>query len=933
MKINNRRKIIKSFSVIIAILLIAIMTTTISFATNENNTIKAYNALSKDVFYAYKSNIVSVTFSDIIDEERINSENVKEKWNISAAENGNVMAWIEINEDTTTAAGEDRYDLYISADGEITANTNSSSLFYDFQNLEVINGLEHFDTTGVTRMHKMFFNCTGLKSLDLSTFKTNNVTTMNEMFYNCSSLEYLDVSSFDTSKVTKIAAMFYNCNKLTSLNVENFDLSKVPATTSMFADCSGLTSLKFDNFNMVANKDMSFMFAGCSSLTDLCVNKLNVSNVEYLIGTFQGCSSLKNVELKNLKKVIDMSLLFSECTNLQSVNFEGFSSTALNNTSYLFEKCSSIKELDLSLLNTSNVTTMKSMFFGCNNLTSLNISNFNTEKVKSMFQMFEGCSSLETLDISSFNTSKVTDMAFMFAKCSKLKSIDLNHLNTENVVTMGGLFNQCTSLETVNINKLNTASVNNMHNMFNACYSLKTIDISNFITDKVTLMSFMFGGCKNLETIYVGENWSTEKVTTSQYMFNKCYKLKGNITYDETKIDHTYANTENYLTFKPTEFKYIINVPFKENLIHVGQITPINPTTTPAGNKEPFTFTSSDTNVLTVDENGNMKGISYGTTIVTVSISNGFSKNIQVRVSPNRGTVPVTFESTNTIDVLWVALDGGYVYNKVLPGETFDAYIGSSVYIKINKTYDHYYYTINNKTHEDEKHVLIMFDEPSIIRVTGKNNNESENCTEHIGGIANCQDKAICLLCGKSYGEIDPNNHKNIVIDKAVKSTCAATGLTEGSHCNVCNTIITKQEILPKLEHTKKVILAVPATCTRTGLTEGIFCTTCNETVVKRKETPKLDHTPETVRALKPTCTRPGSTEWTRCSVCKETLTPTTSVPATGHDYDDKGFCKTCGINACPHMCHDNHLLWKIILFFWKLFKINPVCDCGLKHY
>lgn len=38
----------------------------------------------------------------------------------------------------------------------------------------------------------------------------------------------------------------------------------------------------------------------------------------------------------------------------------------------------------------------------------------------------------------------------------------------------------------------------------------------------------------------------------------------------------------------------------------------------------------------------------------------------------------------------------------------------------------------------------------------------------------------------------------------------------------------------------------------------------------------------------------------------------------------------------CNHMCHKSGFMgfiWKILRFFYKLFKINPVCDCGVRHY
>ncbi|MGN1117151.1 MAG: hypothetical protein ACI4RU_00925, partial [Acutalibacteraceae bacterium] len=58
-------------------------------------------------------------------------------------------------------------------------------------------------------------------------------------------------------------------------------------------------------------------------------------------------------------------------------------------------------------------------------------------------------------------------------------------------------------------------------------------------------------------------------------------------------------------------------------------------------------------------------------------------------------------------------------------------------------------------------------------------------------------------------------------------------------------------------------------------------------------------------------------------------------------DSDADGKCDICGetldaVKNCTHLCHKTGFLgfiWKIINIFNKLFKINPVCSCGMKHY
>ena len=79
----------------------------------------------------------------------------------------------------------------------------------------------------------MFFICISLKSLDLSHLNTSSLIDMSFMFTNCYSLEFLNIN-FDTSLVTSMECLFFNCSSLTSLSLENFDTSLVQTMREMF---------------------------------------------------------------------------------------------------------------------------------------------------------------------------------------------------------------------------------------------------------------------------------------------------------------------------------------------------------------------------------------------------------------------------------------------------------------------------------------------------------------------------------------------------------------------------------------------------------------------------------------------------------------------------------------------------------------------------
>ena len=57
----------------------------------------------------------------------------------------------------------------------------------------------------------------------------------------------------------------------------------------------------------------------------------------------------------------------------------------------------------------------------------------------------------------------------------------------------------------------------------------------------------------------------------------------------------------------------------------------------------------------------------------------------------------------------------------------------------------------------------------------------------HSGGTATCTNKAVCEICGESYGELDPNNHANLKHIDAKAATKTSEGNIEYWYCDGCN--------------------------------------------------------------------------------------------------------------------------------------------------
>ncbi|MBD5082760.1 MAG: hypothetical protein HDT34_01075, partial [Clostridiales bacterium] len=156
-----------------------------------------------------------------------------------------------------------------------------------------------------------------------------------------------------------------------------------------------------------------------------------------------------------------------------------------------------------------------------------------------------------------------------------------------------------------------------------------------------------------------------------------------------------------------------------------------------------------------------------------------------------------------------------------------------------------------------------------------------------------------CLNCYETKTEVIPAEGHTIVTDKAVAPTCSTTGLTEGSHCSVCNVVTAAQETVPAIGHKAVTDVAIAATCTTAGLTVGSHCSVCNRVIVAQTKIPATGHKVVTDKAVAPTCTTTGLTEGSHCSVCNTVIIAQNTIPITEHNYDNgKITDSTCTANG-----------------------------------
>ena len=227
---------------------------------NSNNVkediIKSYNNEMICIYDKQDSEIELLHNYDLDVDDWIEEESIPYLEAMNNINKNNISIYIE-NEKI-----EFKYKYKSEEKGEIKVKfvfnkllISTSHMFYECSSLKSIN-LSSFNSSKVKNMDFMFSGCSSLKSVDLSLLNTSNVIDMGSMFSRCSSLESIDLSSFNTINVNNMSCMFYDCSSLKSIDLSSFDTTNVKNMGWMFKGCNNLKK-KNVKFNNSENKILS----------------------------------------------------------------------------------------------------------------------------------------------------------------------------------------------------------------------------------------------------------------------------------------------------------------------------------------------------------------------------------------------------------------------------------------------------------------------------------------------------------------------------------------------------------------------------------------------------------------------------------------------------------------------------------------------------
>ena len=491
-------------------------------------------------------------------------------------------------------------------------------------------------------------------------------------------------------------------------------------------------------------------------------------------------------------------------------------------------------------------------FYGCNNVNEVIIGKsvrniefdafrecINLKRVTfsdSLKQIcdsaFRNCSSLVSIEIPE---SVITIQNYAFSGCKNLSKVELH----EGLTSLGeNAFNDCSSLEKIKI-------PNGVHGLskqiFYNCAKLTSI----ILPKSITYIEFeAFGGCSSLTEIQIPNGVGSIR----GYAFSECKKLS------KLEIPESVTYIEDG-AFDGCDGLEIVELPKSCKKISKWSFTNCN----------------------------NLKIIRY------VGTENEWSE-LGININNDKVKVYCNYVAQHT-----------HVYEKEI---------------------------ISNPTCETVGYAK------ETCKLCGESYTENIKATGHawdagkITKDASCEETGVktytCTSCKATKTEdIKALGHKEVK-DAAVEVTCEKDGLTEGSHCSVCNKVLVAQNVVKALGHKEVKDAAVEATCEKDGLTEGSHCSVCNKVITEQKKIPATGHAwdagkvtkeatceeagvktytctsckatkTEDIKALghkevkdaavEATCEKDGLTEGSHCSVCNKVITEQKKIPATGHEF------------------------------------------------
>ncbi len=708
---------------------------------------------------------------------------------------------------------------YISLPDSLT--TLGPSVFNGCSSLKEITLPERLSTIE----SNTFKGCTSLTKLTLGGVDSLG----DEVFYGCTALSSVVITG-DIGTIG--SSVFGNCPNLVSAEFSD----GCTFTSRIFSDCAALKKVILaDTVSSLSNR----AFANCTSL---CEIQLPDGLTSIGSSAFAGCKSLQEIDLPDgLESLHDFAFrssgltsiyipdsvtrmgeqVFGRCNQLVSARLSPNSQISYGAFAY----CEALKDL---VIPEGVPSISMEAFFNCSSLTSLVIP----DSVKSIDSWaFCSCSNLASVILP--NKLTVIDTA-LFRNCINLRSIYI----PASVTSIGDeAFYNCSSLQFVEfpegISLIDSEAFARCSSLTKAYFYGQTMpDVAeDAFSTPPTIYCYEYSDVdywameKNYDIVYLGaedpevscrlpeqlqlELGSSAKITPVIFPANavlpnmiwtssdpQIVSVDDGLLTALAPGECTITLTCGELTASMPVTVYVTLDSFtlsaEELWVLTKQTAQLDViSVTPAGAVETFSYASSDTAVLTVDETGLITAKHPGDAVITVTSGNQISRECLVHVHYPVVAITLAKESLS-----------------LTPGSTHQ--LQASV-------------TTTTQTQLVNKLVTFSSSNPEAASVDASGiitaaNVGTATITVSASGVSASCTVTVTLTCEHVMEDI-----------QAAEPTCTAAGSTAGKRCTLCSAVLEGCEVIPAKGHTNgDPVIMQPPTGTASGTAE-FTCTVCEE--------------------------------------------------------------------------------------------------------
>ena len=507
-------------------------------------------------------------------------------------------------------------------------------LFWDAYNLENVALLDTMTTIG----DNAFYECKSLREIKL----LNKLTAIGaEAFEDCTALESIDIP--DT--VTKIGTRaFDGCNSLAAVKLSE-KLKTIPSYA--FNGCSSLTVIKLpENLNSIEAN--AFQGSGLQAVT------IPASCAAVGSNAFAGCKGLATVTLQQGVKTIG-SYCFNGCTALENITIPD---TVESIGSYAFYDCDTLRKVVIP----NSVTNMGSYIFAnCEKLSDVKLGTGLTAIPQ---YAFYECPALKSISIP-YRVTAIGTKAF--ANCTGFTEITIPQSVTS-ISSDAFSYPKNMTIYGVSGSKAETFANDKGIN-----FVAKSISATNVSLNK-TELTLKKGETATLVASITPENFtdtiSWRSTDTKVATVTDAGLVKG-VAVGTAKIKVTVGSTSALCTvnvIQPVTSISLNRTSLTMDALDTYQLTATASPAT-AVNRE-ITWSSSDSAIASVDENGLVTAHKKGTATIKATAKDGsnISNSCKVTVSNNGYEVSKISEfecnhpySNNCSDI-WVYTVKGATY-------------------------------------------------------------------------------------------------------------------------------------------------------------------------------------------------------------------------------------------------------------------------------